>query len=696
MSARSRLTAAGRWIAPSVIAAALGVAVAGAVENADQGYGAVGAIAAAGFAAMLALPACLAGALAVRGLWAAWRPARLAPALVEDGGGAPRLAAWVVFLTLGTLVLSWSVFNGVRLLSKWTTFKVNVVSLGAPIFAITAALALAALSRPLVDALSAGLRALDARLRRRLGRSLLTPRAILGATLTAAAALVVGAWFLTIKPRIGPLDVDIALYPALAITVTAAVHPVWRRLRPRVAALALAAPAAAAALAMIGGVVHVRLDRPSLMLEIWSAPTVAGLSVETVFDVDVLRSAATLEAYRPRPRPGAPRRDIVLVTIDTMRYDRTPLAKGPASMPTLKQLAERAAVFERAFAPSNVTRRSMPAMMLGASPPRIRGRVVGWALRLDPRHVPLAERFAAAGYATAGFFCCGSFWDPDKKTGYSRGLASITIDQDGEVLATEARKYLEARYAAAPDAKAAQAADVAPTFTWLHFIEPHNWMKRKDAPDAADKGKDSRQRRYDRALGEVDGYLAELVAAIDAIPEDRRPILVVTSDHGEGLGDHGALYHSSDLYDSQLRVPLVVAVPGVPARRIPETVSLTDLAPTLLDLAGFEPPTLPDMDGRSLADLVTGARAPDPDGGLAYAVMLKDRSSSQEAYAVVRGRHKLIDGPKGIELYDLVADPKEAKNLADEQPELRAELEAVLAERRALDARPPFQRWEKD
>src|SRR5690606_2078373 len=155
-----------------------------------------------------------------------------------------------------------------------------------------------------------------------------------------------GAWFLTIKPRIGPLDVDIALYPALAITVTAAVHPVWRPLRPRVAALAPAAPAAAAALALIGGVVHVRLDRPSQLPEIWPAPTVPGLSVETVFDVDVLRSAATLEGYRPRPRPGAPRRDIVLVTIDTMRYDRTPLAKGPASMPTLKQLAERAAVFE--------------------------------------------------------------------------------------------------------------------------------------------------------------------------------------------------------------------------------------------------------------------------------------------------------------------------------------------------------------
>ncbi len=683
MSLPSRLVAIARWLAPSVVAASLAVALAGIVETAGTGFGAVGTVAAAGFAAMLALPACLAGALLIRGLWAAWRPARLAPALIDDDGGAPRLAAWVGYLLVSAFVLSWAVFNGVRLLSRWTTFKVNVVSLGAPVFAVIAALVLAALSRPAVDVATLAIRALDARLRRRLGRSVTTPRIVLGVTLTATLTMIVIAWFHTVKPRIGPLDVDIAMYPAIALAITAATHPLWRRLRPRLAGLTLALPAGLAAVAMLAAVVVVRVSQPSMMLAIWAEPTVAGLAVETAFDVDTLRTAATLEVYRPVLRPGAVRRDVVLVTIDTMRYDRTPLAKGPAAMPTLRQLGERGTVFDRAYAPSNVTRRSIPAMILGASPPRIRGRVVGWALRLDPRHVPLAERLQVAGYQTAGFFCCGSFWEPAKKTGYSRGLAAVSIESDGELLVAEARRYLEARYATTPS---------APGFTWLHFIEPHNWMKRKDPKDG-DKAGDSRRRRYDGALAEVDGYLTELLAALDAIPEARRPILIITSDHGEGLGDHDAAFHSSDLYDSQLRVPFVIVVPGEAPRRIAEPVSLTDLSPTVLDLAGFVVPGLPDMDGRSLADLVTGARAPDPDGGFAYAVMLKDRSSSQEAYAVVHGRHKLIDGDGGLELYDLVADPKEATNLADDQPETVATLRALLQERRALDTRTPFQRW---
>jgi arylsulfatase A-like enzyme len=165
---------------------------------------------------------------------------------------------------------------------------------------------------------------------------------------------------------------------------------------------------------------------------------------------------------------------------------------------------------------------------------------------------------------------------------------------------------------------------------------------------------------------------------------------VITSDHGEGLGDHGSPYHSSDLYDTQVHVPLVFAGPGVAARRILEVVSLTDLAPTMLELAGFVPPALPDMDGRSIADLVIGARAPDPEGGYAFAAMIQDRSTSQSARAIVRGRWKLIDGPRGIELYDRRADPGELENLAESEPEVRARLQRLLEERAALDATPPF------
>jgi arylsulfatase A-like enzyme len=676
----SRSVAALRWLVPSIVAVCLGAVTAGLIEGLAAGFGPVAASASAGYAALLAIPVCLIGALIVRGLWAAWRPGELAATLIEEGGGAPRLAGWLVFLGLGAFVLSWSTFNGIRALSRLTTFKVNVVSLAMPFVVIFFAGLLAVVSRPAVGAITAGVRAVDRWLQPRVGRSLVTPRIILGATIVLVVASVVIGWIFSIQPRLGPLDVGILLHPAIAIAVTAAAHPMWRRLPAGRTRIAAGAAVGALTVAIAGAALWVRSAQPSRLLSIWATPTIGGLAIETVFDVDALRSKAMLEAKRPRLRAGAEPRDIILITIDTVRYDRTPLGGGRAAMPTLAELGSEGAVFEWAFAPSNVTRRSMPAIMLGAAPPRVRGRVHGWALRLDPRHVPLAERLLAAGYDTAGFFCCSSFWSPEKKTGYSRGIEEVVTDKDGEVLAAAARDWLRARRAAGAD---------RPSFVWLHFLEPHQWLRRKDGGTAS-SAKDSKHRRYDKALAEVDEFLAEIALAIEELPAERRPILAITSDHGEGLGDHGHTHHSSDLYDSQIRVPLVIVGPGVPPARITEPVSLIDLAPTLLELAGFEPPGMPDMDGRSVADLATGARTPDPDGGYAFAAMIKDRSTSQAARAIVRGRWKLIETGSGLELYDLRKDPDELKNLADAEPAVRDELKALLDERATIDGTAPF------
>jgi arylsulfatase A-like enzyme len=664
-----------------VLGACLGATIGGLVEATAAGFGLIAAPASAGYAALLAIPACLVGALLVRGLWAAWRPHRLAPQLIEEGGGAPRLAAWIVYGLVAAFVLSWATFNGVRLVAKLTTFKVDVVALAMPIVVVITAGVLAALSRPAVDVLAAGLRRLDGRLRPR-GRSLLAPRVLLGVVLVGGAALLAFAWFVSISPRIGPLDLAIVLHPILAALITAGFHPLWRRAPATMARWALAAPTAAATLGIALAGAWVRYREPSLMLAIWSEPSIGGFAIETMFDVDTLRSRASLERYRPAPRDQAPRRDLLLITIDTVRHDRTPLGGGSAKMPHLAALGRRGAVFERAYAPSNVTRRSMPSIMLGASSPRVRGRVVGWALRLDPRHVTLAERLSIAGYDTAGFFCCAAFWGAEKKTGYSRGLDHVFIDKEGETLAEEASRWLDERTARGAD---------RPAFTWLHFIEPHGWARQKDEKKVkGSSARESRGRRYDKTLAEVDEFLGTLLAAVERMPEARRPIIVVTSDHGEGLGDHGLLHHAGDLYDTQTRVPLVIAGPGIAAARIGETVSLTDLAPTMLELAGFVPPGMPDMDGRSLADLATGARRPDPDGGVAYTVMVKDRSTSHGARAVIRGRWKLIDGPRGLELYDVVADPDESRNRAGEEAERVAELKALLDQRAALDKVPTF------
>jgi choline-sulfatase len=361
-----------------------------------------------------------------------------------------------------------------------------------------------------------------------------------------------------------------------------------------------------------------------------------------------------------------------------VRADHTPPYGGDALMPALGDLAKRGTVFDWAFAPGNVTRRSIPSIALGLSPTRVRGRVVGWALRLDPRHVLLAERLQAGGYDTAGFVCCEGFWGKTFNTGLERGLAHLEIDNRGMVLAGKARAWLEARE---------QRSAGTPLFLWMHLIEPHNWTRVTGEP----RNELDRKAYYDRSLGAADHMVADMLSAFRNRPPDRMPLVIVTADHGEALGEHGQPFHSTDLYNSQIRVPLVIAGPGIKARHVSETVSLTDLVPTILDLAGFAPPGEPSLDGRSLAELATGPRGGAPEGGIAYAAMIKDRSSPGGIIALIKGRWKLIDSNDNLELYDVRSDPDERNNVLGQQPQVLEELRKLLAERTAAAGVSPFQ-----
>jgi arylsulfatase A-like enzyme len=269
--------------------------------------------------------------------------------------------------------------------------------------------------------------------------------------------------------------------------------------------------------------------------------------------------------------------------------------------------------------------------------------------------------------------CCGGFWGPEVHTGLQRGLDHLEIEHDGAKLAKRARAWLEARERG-PHAR--------PLFLWIHVLEPHNW-----AIDGAPENPAERSRAYDRVLARCDAMLADLLAPFEGAAQ--KPIFIVTADHGEALGEHGHPYHSTDLYDSQIHVPLVIAGPGIPAQRVSETVSSTNLVPTLLELAGFEPPSGRAVDGASFAPLATGARASRPDGR-AFAAMIKDRSNPGGVTALVEGSWKLIDDGNRLELYDLAHDPDEHVDLAAREPERRAHLLELLREKQRAASVSPF------
>jgi arylsulfatase A-like enzyme len=678
--------ATGRWLLPSVVAAAVGSLAAGSVE-AIGAFGAIAdgrgleAAATIGFAAIATLPVFVALGALLRGVWAAWRPRGLAARVVDPTGAAPDLAAWLIVISLAALALAWAAFQGIWLLVNHTAFKPLGVSFLEPAMVVAAALGLVALTYPAFRLFAYLLRDLEATWQNRGARgALLTPwRIAIGFTVVGAATLEL-LWRIGIKPKIGAFDTGAFDAPLLGTAAWAVAHPIAAVIRPRVRAVAGAVVTAACALAIAAALVAWQTE-PELTLAIWGDRPLAGFAIDTVFDLDDIRAGISLAAFRPVERAGAVHRDIVLVTIDTVRADHTPpYSEAAADMPVLRDLAAHGTVFDWAFSPSNVTRRSIPSMVIGLAPDRVRGRVVGWALRVDPRHVLVAERLHAAGYDTAGFMCCEGFWGKEFHTGLQRGLAHLEIESSGLELARHARAWIEARDHEHP---------TAPLFLWMHVIEPHNWTigtgeGRNDA---------ERSRFYDRSLTLSDTALGEIVAAFKDRDPAHQPIIIVTADHGEALGEHGHAFHSTDLYDSQTHVPFVFAGPGVRTGHVPETVSLIDLVPTILDLAGFEVPTGPTIDGHSLADLVTGKRIGTSDAGSAYAAMIQDRSNPGGIEMVVRGRWKLIDDndSNNYELYDTRSDPGEHNNVYSTRSMIGGELKRLLDWHREAADTSPFE-----
>lgn len=666
------------FVLPSLVAAVLAAVAAGLIEGAQATYTLFQALAAAGFFAGVAVPLIFGVSLAFRGLWIAWGVGDLVERSTTDTGGAPAVAAWITYALFSMWFITAVAFNAVRLILARTSAH-TTVALGTAGFVLFALGVLIVLSRPASRGLRWVYGTLDAVIARKLGRSLIKPRYLGYLTLVAITALVYGGWRVSVRPRIGHLDVTFVYYLALMTVIAGAVQLLWKRINTRrIVATAVTAVTLATGVVILGSAVYARYAKPYAMLEVWGNTQLAGGAIDALFDIQSLRGELRLGEFAPVERSDAPRYNIVFVSIDTVRADRTAPYGGKVSMPTLGRMGRDGAVFEWAFSPGNVTRRSLPSMALGITPNRVRGRVAGWALRLDPRHVLLAERFRAAGYETAGFFCCEAQFGPRHRLGLIRGIDELTIEYEGAPLTEQAVEWFENRDWSTP------------TFTWIHYIEPHLWEKHYPSK----KHGKSLFTRYDKSLRASDAFLAELMKVLGSDERAKDTIVVVTADHGEGLGDHGFRNHSTTLYNAQVRVPLVIVGPSVDRQRIRQPVGLVDLPPTLLDLAGFEPPTMPQMDGTSLAPILRGERKPKSDGGEAYSVMVKDRSVGKSERALVVGRYKLIerDGTDKVELYDIVADPDEKRNIAgvESKAEVLAKMRERMKIRRELDAIYPF------
>ncbi len=364
------------------------------------------------------------------------------------------------------------------------------------------------------------------------------------------------------------------------------------------------------------------------------------------------------------PAAGPPR--IVLITVDTLRADHLGCyGSATAHTPNIDTLAARGVRFETALSPAPLTLPAHASLMTGVDPPQhgVRHNSIH---RLGPELPTLAEGLRGAGYATAAFVGALVL---DSRFGLGRGFDVYDDRTSGRV--SGATGYAE-RPADAVVSGALAWLETAPEryFLWLHFYDAH-------ADYAAPPGFASAfaSDPYAGEIAFVDAEVGRLLAAIDAGPGSEAALAIVTADHGESLGEHGEPTHSHTVYEATQRIPLILAGAGLPAGRVaPGPASLIDIAPTLLAWVGAAP--LPLARGRDLRVVMRAAE-------LAQRPIYMETLATQFDFgwspllALRAGRFKLVRAPRP-ELYDVFEDPGETRNLALEQPERLARLDAQL------------------
>ena len=275
----------------------------------------------------------------------------------------------------------------------------------------------------------------------------------------------------------------------------------------------------------------------------------------------------------------ASRPSVLLITLDTTRADHLPPYGGSVPMPVYTQLASQGAIFTRAYSPYPLTIPSHATIFTGKTPPAHGVRDNG-AFVLGAEQVTLAEVFHQAGYTTAAFtaaFPTQAHW------GFGQGFS---IYHDPLEASPMDRDWRDERIAedVIEDAIDTLSAQEGPVFAWVHLFDAH-WPYSPPEPW-------SKLYAEDPYMGEI-AYTATQLQTLISWWDQQFPqsVVVVTADHGEGLGEGGEHTHGYLLHDGTLRVPLILRGPNVPVGMVYDSpVGLVDIAPTILDLVGLKKP----------------------------------------------------------------------------------------------------------
>jgi choline-sulfatase len=358
---------------------------------------------------------------------------------------------------------------------------------------------------------------------------------------------------------------------------------------------------------------------------------------------------------------------LILISIDTLRADRLP-AYGYQKVrtPNIDAFAAHSVLFERAYSHAPQTLPAHASILSGALPFEhgVRDNV---GFTLAPGRWSLPGALRERGWPTAGFV---SAYVLRAQTGINQGFDTYDSElpaASGEQSVGQVQRSGEATIAAA-ESWLSQRDPRRPFFLFLHVYEPHTPYSPPPRFASYDP--------YDGEVAYVDEILGRFFERLRGLNLYDRATIVLLSDHGEGLGDHGEQEHGLFLYQETIRIPLIVKLPGRgAARRVAAPVQQIDLAPTILDLIGA--PAVANTRGRSLKPLLAGT-GPVPDTGI-YSEALYSRYHFgwSELYSLTDARYRLIRAPRD-ELFDLERDPQELASIAGERPQVRQAMRGAL------------------
>ncbi|MDD5306265.1 MAG: sulfatase [Deltaproteobacteria bacterium] len=379
----------------------------------------------------------------------------------------------------------------------------------------------------------------------------------------------------------------------------------------------------------------------------------------------------------PFARPAFPADlSLLLITIDSLRWDEPGfMGRSRNTTPALDALAARGTVYERAYALGSYTAQAVPPMLTGKYASELL-RTAAHETTYTQENVFAAELVCGASLLCAAFnshplfspyFGWGQGFQVWRDAGADPpGPGRPDLKVSSHNVAADAVRWLK------------KDGNTRGRFwLWTHFMDPHKeYVEHPGFPRFGD----DRRAMYDGEVAYTDRYVGRLLAALAASPAADRTLVVVTADHGEAFSEHGEWTHGAELWEEIIRVPLVVAGPGVATKRIARATSLIDLFPTILDLFGAAVPA--GTHGRSLVpDWVAGQE-------LAGRAVIADqpRNPYYEARRVFiedgDKLHHLIDSGT-YRFYKLGPGVERGRSLEGTEPErfarIKADYEAFLA-----------------